>query len=289
MPRRPPLGAAFRTALLGLVLTLVAPTGGSVAGPAVVRDPVSGVGAVVPPPGTWVTAHFDLAGGGAWTLKVSTDRFGRVTSQRLTAHPASSATAASSAACRDTAYSFIGGRWTSPLRWWFKSSTTPSGLNSSDVELALRRGTLNPTSARNDCGRADRVSASHSFLGRTTTGGNGIIGVLCLPSDGRNMVAFGLMPSGVLAGTCNHGSGSRIVESDVLLNSSMRWYATGTSCSSRFGLQPVMTHERGHTFGLGHVDEGRHPTLTMSEAVAPCDGSASTLGLGDMLGLEALY
>ncbi|WP_338089092.1 matrixin family metalloprotease [Nannocystis pusilla] len=58
----------------------------------------------------------------------------------------------------------------------------------------------------------------------------------------------------------------------------------------QFSVKAVMTHERGHTFGLGHVGESSHGDLTMSPTInGPCQDSESTLGEGDVAGLRALY
>jgi predicted Zn-dependent protease len=62
-----------------------------------------------------------------------------------------------------------------------------------------------------------------------------------------------------------------------------------STCSSRFSVEAVATHEFGHAFGLGHVSETYHPSLTMSSVIRACQGSESTLGLGDVRGLNALY
>jgi predicted Zn-dependent protease len=55
-------------------------------------------------------------------------------------------------------------------------------------------------------------------------------------------------------------------------------------------VKAVMTHERGHTFGINHVSETSHKNMTMSPNInGPCQDSESTLGLGDVEGLRALY
>jgi hypothetical protein len=33
--------------------------------------------------------------------------------------------------------------------------------------------------------------------------------------------------------------------------------ANSANCSNRYGLEAIMTHERGHTFDLGHVASGQ--------------------------------
>jgi hypothetical protein len=51
-----------------------------------------------------------------------------------------------------------------------------------------------------------------------------------------------------------------------------------------------MTHERGHTLGLGDVSEAYHPNLTMSSQTnGPCQTSERTLGRGDAIGLHSKY
>jgi hypothetical protein len=197
---------------------------------------------------------------------------------------------ASPAPCTDTKYNLFGVHWTTGLRWSFKSSTTPSYLNAADVATVLKRGFGNITNERNDCGRTDRVSATQLYLGTTTHG----IGVTktgqCGVSDGFNTVGFGQIPAGALALTCVRSIGARIVEIDIKLTNQEPWALTLASCSNDWMLESVITHEAGHAYGLDHVSETKHGRLTMSTFIdGTCENQESTLGLGDMKGLEAMY
>ena len=62
-----------------------------------------------------------------------------------------------------------------------------------------------------------------------------------------------------------------------------------SGCSNRYGVEAVATHEFGHVFGLGHVSETNHPTLTMSTAAGACSNAPYSLGLGDVRALRSLY
>ena len=81
--------------------------------------------------------------------------------------------------------------------------------------------------------------------------------------------------------------------SDVKVNKKVFSWTTkpgSRSCDRRWDLQSVVTHEWGHTFGLGHVLESDHGNLTMSGGVnGPCQDAERTLGRGDVLALDGKY
>jgi hypothetical protein len=192
--------------------------------------------------------------------------------------------------CQDSKYKLQGAKWKSTLRWSYKSSTTPSYLTTSGVVATLKAAFANMKNEHNDCGRADTVSATSSYLGTTSHA----IGVTkagaCGSSDGANTIGFGALPSGYLALTCVRSIGTSIVETDIRFSTSLHWSLSLASCVNSFMLEAVATHEVGHAYGLDHVSETYHGRLTMSTYIdGQCENQESTLGLGDMKGLEALY
>jgi hypothetical protein len=198
----------------------------------------------------------------------------------------------SPAPCSDSRYNLINGgpKWKSALRWSYKSSTTPSYLTTTQVVQVLKRAINNITMERNDCGRADRVSATSTYLGTTSRN----IGVTkagaCGTADGHNTIGFGALPAGYLALTCVRSLGSSITETDIRFSNGSTWALALAGCFNDFMLEAVATHELGHAYGLAHVGENNHGRLTMSTFIdGTCENRESTLGLGDMKGLEALY
>ncbi|MGI8928338.1 MAG: matrixin family metalloprotease [Candidatus Limnocylindrales bacterium] len=189
------------------------------------------------------------------------------------------------APCSDSAHRELGGTWLGgSYSWAFHASSTPSYLARADVRAVLRRSFTNITSARNDCGMPDKVSATHSFLGATGTRAR------CGRRDFQNVIGFGRLEFGVLAVTCYWRANGRIVEADIRINSRERWSLSMSDCVHELMLEAVITHEAGHVFGLDHVGEGKHGRLTMSPFLdGPCQLNEVTLGRGDVLGLEALY
>lgn len=203
--------------------------------------------------------------------------------------------AGATAPCQDGAFNLGGHTWTDTYRWRFQASSTPSGNSKDNVELALRHAASAITTSKNDCGLADQVSATHTYLGRTSAAPNirsddGV--VTCGNTDGNNVSGFGTLPQGFLAVACTWADGNgHALEGDVKFNTRYRWYALGVpnGCEDRYGVQAVGAHELGHVFGLGHVSESTHPNLTMSTAARACSNAPLSLGLGDVRALRRLY
>jgi len=246
----------------------------------------------VPAAGEGVYAEALLVDGRTVELQLETAESGRVA---LIRHDEPQAAAEplthhAMGACSEGAYNLLNYRWNNTYRWYFNAGTTPGELTIAEAEQALREATSNITGGRNDCGLTDAIGASHQYEGRTdrsadidATGG-------CNARDGVSVTGFGDLPGGTLALTCTWSGASGAVESDARINKvefSWTTNASSAGCSNRYGLEAVMTHERGHTFGLGHVASGS--LLTMRPGFGPCDGSGATLGLGDVRGLRQKY
>lgn len=210
-----------------------------------------------------------------------------------TVGPRQSVSAARSAPgpCIDSAYSLLGGKWKQTLNWHYQSSSKPAGLNGAKVLKVIKRSFDNITGARNDCGLADTVSATAQYLGTTMSKPNVYKSGRCSAKDGQNVVGFGRLPNGILAVTCIRYGNNSITEADVRINLNYDWALTVGACHFwQELLEPTVTHEIGHMFGLGHVGEKKHGRLTMSTmSDGPCSNAESTLGWGDVRGLRHLY
>ena len=82
-----------------------------------------------------------------------------------------------------------------------------------------------------------------------------------------------------------------LVESDVRIDTDTTWWLQADSCPTNgYALEAVMTHEFGHSFGLGHVTSSEASTQTMYWSFfKTCSNGKSNLGRGDVLGLRSLY
>ncbi len=289
-------------AVLGALALVAMPTTASAADdPGAGTFERSGLRVAAPPPGFGVAMTAVTVDGEGLELVLETDLAGltRVVDRATGARRAAQldGVAASPGPCKDVKHALIGFKWAGAWAWRFRASSTPLGLRKTTVESQLRAAARSITTARNDCGLPDRVNARAVYLGRTQARPSVRSDGGCGGLDGQNVVGFGPLPGFIAGLTCttytvpSRGRGHAI-ESDVLLNKRLAWALQRATCSpgaSEVMLRSVATHEFGHVFGLGHVRESTHGRLTMSEAIGPCDGSAFTLGRGDVLGLERLY
>jgi len=189
------------------------------------------------------------------------------------------------APCVDSAYHLIGAKWAKGnYSWSFRARSVPRSLRRRAARNTIIRAFRNITSEHNDCGRAARISVTANFLGNTRRKPG------CTSRDGHNVIGFGRLPRGILAVTCYWTRNGKMIEADMKINNREAWALSLKGCRRAVMLEATITHEAGHVFGLAHVGERRHGRLTMSTYIdGLCENQESTLGLGDMLGLEALY
>lgn len=160
----------------------------------------------------------------------------------------------------------------SPLRYEVNKASTSSELRPGEAADAIRRAGTRVANTKSNCRMGDRVPASLVYEGKMAQGAN---------IDGFNGANGGIVRSGY----------DDTVASDIKINKGdFRWTTSPRSCRGRYDLEGVMTHERGHTFGLGHVPEAGHGNLTMSTTInGACQLSERTLGRGDVRGLGQKY
>jgi len=254
---------------------------------------VDGASVTVPAPGAGVILSVDRITGASTTLAVSTSSDGTVTVSD--AAPVSVAsTAAAPNKCNDSAYSLYQGKpaWRGSYNWRFKASSTPNELTNKQATNGLKDSISNITGAKNDCGLADQVGAKADYKGTTRSSSDVTAALQCVNNpNGLNVTEFGpINSSGVLAATCTYtDGGSQIVTASVRINTAFEWWTQG-GCRDAIGLKAVMTHEYGHAYGVGHVDEANHGNLTMSTNInGSCSNFEASLGKGDVLALRDLY
>jgi hypothetical protein len=205
--------------------------------------------------------------------------------------------------CSDRAYNDADRRMASredpTLSWWyFNRNSTPDELTRKAAVRALRGGGANITNTRSSCRMGDRVPEGLTYKGRINKLAQIDASSHCNGNDGESVVSFGGLPREILAMTCvimalNGSDYNRVLSSDTKFNKTQVNWTTNpnsSSCRGRYDLEGVMTHERGHTFGLDHVSESSHGKLTMSRRInGPCQSSERSLGRGDVLGLDRKY
>jgi hypothetical protein len=204
--------------------------------------------------------------------------------------------AGSPTACSDPHYYSWNMRLNHYIRWYFNAKSTPSRMSKFAVLRAMKRAGGNVSGVQDVCGVPDHVPAVLRYVGTTRESVNISTGGACGANDRKSVVGFGDLPAGYTGKACvwawiQEGP-DRINSSDVRLNKfDYAWTARVTDfCRGRRDVESTMTHERGHTFGLGDASEASHANLTMSyKSNGPCQISERTLGRGDAIGLNRKY
>lgn len=195
------------------------------------------------------------------------------------------AAAAIPSACSDTRYSTSGTKFASTYQWRYNSTnqTAPSGLaRAQDAVSTVAVGITR-------CNQVLSNGATQTYLGTTGLSPDIDLNGFCNAADGTNTIGWGTLPGGTLMVTCFWSSGGITSEADTKINKVFSWFSgsTPSDCSgTKYDIQGVLTHEMGHAFGLDHVYSSN---LVMKPNPGLCDTDMRRLGLGDGLGLQALY
>lgn len=195
--------------------------------------------------------------------------------------------------------------------YWYLNSASVSytSLTVSQAQAAISRGALANANAINDCGLSDNVAAPPPTPGTTHLSANVAIqndANICHNEDVDSVLDFGSVVPPLTGGTtiavaCTlRNTEGTILATDTRFNRVLNWFvgsppAPPNNCIYR-DLEGVAAHEWGHHYGLGHPTDvsaeiPKHLHLTMSAVAARtrCRTDWRTLGLGDVLALEAKY
>ena len=180
--------------------------------------------------------------------------------------------------------------WGAALKWRYHAKSTPKRFGKLKALGQIKAGMSNIRTGRNDCGLHGRFRANSKYVGASRSGPDVKVRggrVSCGPFNKANKVGWGSLPSGLIGWTCYWWRGAKMVATDMRISpSSVVVLNFPRSCSNKYDLQSLSTHEWGHSWGLGHVGNNK---LTMHHFLPPCSPAFRTLGLGDWRGMRKLY
>ncbi|OLF19015.1 matrixin family metalloprotease [Actinophytocola xanthii] len=202
------------------------------------------------------------------------------------------AAAATAPGCRDAAYALAAWRLPAKFSWYYNGAAAPASVRSTAL-TALRGGTSTLFKAGYRCGGTTTLRTTEVYAGSSTRTAQVNAKGVCTGNDGVSVTSWGSLPATTLAYTCVYyrTSSKTVIASDMLIDNKLHSWFTKlpAGCSNKFDLQAVAVHERGHTAGLGHVDQRTHSSQAMAPKMPPCSTVHRTLGAGDVRGLKAMY
>lgn len=200
--------------------------------------------------------------------------------------------------CDNSSYSLDKSIFPFGVEWFYNPTSEPASTPNAIYRIGGAFATWKAESNR--CGLSAGTNRfSSTYLGRTASpesmGGNPPPNelALCAPSrqiDGKNVIGWGLLPSGVIAATClDYNLSTAVRDSDIRFSTLFNWYADATSdnCQSAYDLGDIATHEVGHMIGLGHSEPGTDQV--MNPNAFGCNFWNRKLAKGDLTGFERLW
>lgn len=169
-------------------------------------------------------------------------------------------------------FELLGFSFAHTAEYWINPNN-PYGFAVEDVEYSIT------TSA--DTWDVETLFDVFSFDGTTTLTSGKL--------DGFNVVDWGRYRNGVIAVTMiwRYVATGDIAEVDMKLNTRYSWSLTGES--DKMDVQNIVTHEFGHWAGLADLYDSSDALLTMYGYSNYGITYQRTLGLGDRLGIQAVY
>lgn len=181
-----------------------------------------------------------------------------------------------------TDYRFIAGgiRWVTTISYYISTVGMPDYLL---TNLEWVKSTLEASSETWDEAVENEFFRAELFSAPSLTDEPLISG------DGKNTVGWDLLKPGIIAVTTiwYNPATKQIVEFDITFNTYYTW-GDAEVTPSVMDLQNIATHEFGHN-GLADLRPPKDAELTMYYASTFGETKKRTLGVGDVLGIKALY
>lgn len=183
----------------------------------------------------------------------------------------------------------------SPIGYYTNvGASRPSSMTSSEAQVTFKKGFDYVLTARNNCNFADNVGATAILNGNTTRHADIHLNGCTSSHDSVSVLSFGNL-DGFYAFSCWHlNAFLQFVEGDIKINSydynmvsENDW--NEATCGHSVHMPSIMTHEVMHLYGLEHVTAPEDDRLSMYPHTPRCSDAWSTLGRGDILGLESKY